>query len=450
MTIVGRKVTRAEFEYSLNKNTKNIHDISRDEIKQYVDMYIDYRLKVQAALDARLDTLSSFKKEYRQYRDAQLRTYVYDSVYADSVAHVVYDAMKESVGDSDLVLMSHILLRVPQNSSKEYLDTQKNTIDSIYTQLEKGASFADLACRFSQDKYSASNGGLLTWLGPSQMMQEFRDAVYSLERGRYSRPFLTAVGYHIVYMNDRKPFGTYEEMRGQILDDLNARGLREDAAERQIRRMVIDSGGNLSREQVLSNIQVEAESNNPKLKYLLGEYYDGLLLYEAVNRMVWKNASDDKEGLEKYFNDNKHKYKWTEPHFRGYVVRAKNPKMLKELSKILKKCRADEGLSLVRQQLSNDSLKVISVHFGIYKKGDNPIVDYKVFKSDDEIKDNKLLPYFNVIGKKYNQPKNAIDVKNEVMSDYQDYLEKNWVNTLREKYSYSVDEDVLSTINNHK
>ena len=149
MTIAGKKILRSEFEYSLNKGSESPQKLSDNEIKDYLNLFVDYRLKVQAALDARLDTLSSFKEEFRNYRDIQLRSYLYDSVYADSVAHEVYKTIKESVGDSDIVLLSHIFLSVPVNSDTTLLDKQKNRIDSIYDKLRSGADFTELAKRFS-------------------------------------------------------------------------------------------------------------------------------------------------------------------------------------------------------------------------------------------------------------------------------------------------------------
>ena len=60
-----------------------------------------------------------------------------------------------------------------------------------------------------------------------------------------------------------------------------------------------------------------------------------------------------------------------------------------------------------------------------------------------------MLPYYEVIGKKYKQPKNAIDVRAQVVSDYQDYCEEKWIDDLRKKYAVSIDYSVLSTVNKH-
>ncbi len=72
MTVAGVDVPRSEFEYSFNKN--NGEDVvDKKSVEEYVDLFVNYKLKVAAALDAKLDTMSSFKEEYAMYRDQQVR-----------------------------------------------------------------------------------------------------------------------------------------------------------------------------------------------------------------------------------------------------------------------------------------------------------------------------------------------------------------------------------------
>lgn len=449
MTVAGRDVTRAEFEYSLNKNYDSPSQVTEQEIKDYVDLFVNYRLKVQAALDAKLDTLSSFQQEYRTYRDVQLKPFVYDSLYADSVLHSVYESLKLSVGDSDIVKVSHIMLRVPQNSNIDFANAQKVRIDSIYDALQGDADFAEMAKLYSEDRSTAQQGGELPWIGPAQVIPEFRDAAWALQPGQISKPVLTAAGYHIIYMQERKPLEPFEQKRAELQEQLDKMGLREDAAERMVQRMVAESGGSLNREDVLRQVQAKAEAQKPELKYLIGEYYDGLLLYEASSRMVWQKAADDETGLAAFFQANKDNYKWDAPRFRGYTYRAKSKTTAKQIAKILKSCKADEGLELLKKHLPADTVKTVRVHFGIYKKGDNAVVDYIKFKSRKEPRPNTVLPFYGVVGKLQKQPKDVIDVKAQVVSDYQAQQEKEWIDSLRDKYTYTVDETVLATVNKH-
>ena len=72
MRINGAPVTRSEFEYNYNKNNSD-EVIDKKTVDEYVDLFVNYKLKVLAALDDRLDTLTSFQKEFRMYRDQQIR-----------------------------------------------------------------------------------------------------------------------------------------------------------------------------------------------------------------------------------------------------------------------------------------------------------------------------------------------------------------------------------------
>ena len=414
-----------------------------------MELYANYRMKMQAALDAQLDTLSSFQKEYRTYRDLQLKPFVYDSLYADSVIHSVYESLKESVGDSDIVRVRHIMLYVPQNSNIEQVNAAKVRIDSIYDALQGGADFAELAKQLSQDRGSAMQGGELPWIGPAQVIPEFRDAAWALRPGQTSKPVLTAAGYHIINMLERKPLEPYEEKKAEIQQILDQRGLKEDAAEHMVQRMVREAGGTLTQEDVLLQIQAKALAQQPDLKYLIAEYYDGLLLYEASNRMVWEQAANDEAGLEAWFKAHKADYQWKEPHFRGYSYRTKSKATAKQIARILKKCTADEGVEKLKQVLPADTVQAVRVHFGVYKKGDNAVVDYLKFKNGKQPKPNKVLPFYGAEGKVLKQPKDVIDVRAQVVSDYQAHKEAEWIAGLRERYPLTVNEDVLATVNKH-
>ena len=96
MTINGHPVSRSEFEYSYNKNNAE-GVIDKKSIADYVDLFINYKLKVQAALDARLDTLSSFKQEFLTYRDQQVRPSFLTDSDIEKAARDIYQETKGSI-----------------------------------------------------------------------------------------------------------------------------------------------------------------------------------------------------------------------------------------------------------------------------------------------------------------------------------------------------------------
>ena len=131
MTVAGVDVLRSEFEYSYNKNNTD-GVIDKKSVDEYVDLFINYKLKVQAALDARIDTTAAFRSEFAQYRDQQvLPTFVTDDDMLVE-AKKVYDQTVESIGPDGLVMASHILILIPQKATQEQQDEAKCRIDSVY------------------------------------------------------------------------------------------------------------------------------------------------------------------------------------------------------------------------------------------------------------------------------------------------------------------------------
>jgi peptidyl-prolyl cis-trans isomerase SurA len=93
-------------------------------------------------------------------------------------------------------------------------------------------------------------------------------------------------------------------------------------------------------------------------------------------------------------------------------------------------------------------VKNVRIERGIYKKGENKYVDYLVFKSGEEVH-LKDFPYTTVCGKKAKKPRTFKDVRGQVTTDYQNELERKWIEGLRLQYKVEIYNDVLSTVNNH-
>ena len=96
MTINGRPVSRSEFEYSYNKNNSE-GVIDKKSVNEYLDLFINYKLKVQAAMDAHLDTLKSFKQEFLNYRDQQVRPTMISDADVETEARRLYRETQQQV-----------------------------------------------------------------------------------------------------------------------------------------------------------------------------------------------------------------------------------------------------------------------------------------------------------------------------------------------------------------
>ena len=446
MKINGVPVTRSEFEYSYNKN--NSEDvIDKKSVDEYIELFINYKLKVAAAYDAKMDTLKSFKKEFKMYRDQQIRPSFVEEQAIEAEAKEVYNKTLERIGDRGLVKPAHILLHVKQDEDNAKLEAARIKADSLYQVLQKGANFAELAKKYSQDPGTAKNGGELPWIQPGQTFQEFEDAAYALKVGEMSKPVKSPVGYHIILMKDRKQLEPYDSLRENILRFLEARGVREVVVDKELDELVKASEGKLTKEDILAQREKELEAKDLNLKYLIQEYHDGLLLYEISNRTVWDKAAKDEQGLASFFKKNKKKYAWEEPRFKGMVFHVKQAEDVQAVKDCVKGLAFDKWADKLRTTFNSDSVLRIRVEKGIFKKGDNAFVDRMVFNVDTIGRPIKNYPITDVYGKTLKKPENFEDVRGLVTADYQDMLEKQWVEALRKKYTFEVYREELEKVN---
>ncbi len=450
MTINGQPVSRSEFEYSYNKNnTESV--IDKKSVDEYVDLFINYKLKVAAAVDAHLDTLSSFKKEFATYRDQQIRPAMITDADVEAEAKRIYTETQHRIDSlGGLYRPAHILLMLSQQASAQDKALAEQRIDSIYTALKGGADFAALAKKYSQDPGSAKNGGLLPWISKGQTLKEFEDQMMALKVGQMSKPFLSPAGYHIVLLKDKKMFDPYDSVRTGIMRFIDARGLRERIIDKKLSSLAAAEGNGATPQSVLAQKEKEMEAADSDLKNLIREYHDGLLLFEISNRQVWDKASKDEAGLLAYFKKNKSKYKWDSPRFKGMAYHVKTQEDVKAVKNCVKGLSFDKWAEKLRTTFNNDSTIRIRVEKGLFKQGDNALVDREVFGQQKEVKPLKDYPIDAVYGKVIKAPQEMDDVRGLVTADYQDMLEKEWVKSLRQKYTVVVNREVLATVNNHK
>ena len=449
MTVNGVDVPRSEFEYSYNKNNSD-GVIDKKSVEEYVDLFINYKLKVLAALDAKYDTLSSFKAEFAQYRDQQLLPAMVTDEDMEREAHRIYDETVDRIGPDGLIQTAHILLRVPQQGSEEELAAAKVRIDSVYNALQKGADFSELATKVSQDPGSARQGGLLPFVQRGQLVKEFEDAAFALkDSGQISPIVQSPFGYHIIQLRGRKMLEPYEFHHESILKFIEQRGLRDNIAEQKV-DSIVKNGNGKTKEQVMNEVADELSAKDDEMKYLIKEYHDGLLLYEISNQLVWDKAAKDEAGLAQYFKQNKKKYAWDKPRYKGMAYHVKEQADVKAVADCVKKLPFEQWAEKLRQTFNADSVIRIRVEKGIFKEGDNALVDSIIFKKDTTVSHLKDYPINAVYGKVLKKgPEDYTDVRGLVVADYQEMLEQQWVAELRRKYSFSVNKDVLQTVNKH-
>lgn len=450
MTVAGEPVTRSEFEYNFNKNNTDAV-VDKKSVREYADLFAAYKLKVRAAMDAKLDTAAAFQKEFRHYRNQQVRPMLVPEVVLEQQCHDYYDGMVQALGGKDLIRPAHILVLVPQNATEQERGLKGQRADSIYNVLAQGGDFGDLALRLSDDTQTARNGGALPWVGPGDTMKEFEDVAYGLQAGDMSKPFLSPVGYHIVKMLERKQLEPFDTLHPQIHRFLERRGVHERLATDALAEIMKKYGEEYTVDQVLDMETERLCAEDADLRYLVREYHDGLLLYDLCSTRIWEPAKTDTAGIERYFLEHKKDYAWEKPHFSGMVYYCADKADVKKVKKALKKVKDDgRWIQTVREQFNADTVTV-RMDKRLFVQGANKNVDALAFRvKGQEIVPLEGFPYCGVVGKMLKKgPAKWTDVGAKVVEDYQKYREDEFVQALRKQYPVVIFEEALATVNNH-
>ena len=187
------------------------------------------------------------------------------------------------------------------------------------------------------------------------------------------------------------------------------------------------------------------EGKYKDLKNLITEYHDGIMLFEVSLREVWDKATIDTAGITAFFNQNRKNYLWDSERYKGCVVYCKDKETLKAAKQILKHANADSIQSYLNNRLNIDSIQYVRYERGLWEQGTNPAVDKFGFKlKNAEYTPDEALPFVYVKGKKLKGAEEYTDERGKVTADYQDYLEKEWIKHLREKYEIKINEEVLN------
>lgn len=353
------------------------------------------------------------------------------------------------------VKASHIMKMVPADS----LDAiKKAQIDSIASELAKAQRdhvqstkeiFAEVAKRESDDRGSSARGGELGWFGKGMMVKPFEDAAFSMKAGEVSAPVRSQYGWHILYKEAERGIQPLDSMRAQIQRQV----LRDERAQEADKAFIRKTRAEYNLPAEMSDAEVKTyadehlEEKYPELRHLVQEYHDGILLFEVSLREVWDKAAKDTAGLEQFFKANKKKYTWAAPKWKGYLIQAKNKSGLKAAKAIIKSAEADSIQSYIARRVNCDSVTYVKVQHGLWEQGKNGAIDKYGFKDKKAaFTPNEELPIVECVGKKLKAPEAWNDEKGKVTTDYQDYLEAEWVKKLREKYEVKVNPEVWDSI----
>ena len=559
MTINGKPVSAEEFLYIYEKNNQ-AGALDPKTIDEYLDMFINFKLKVTEAESQGIDTTESFKNELKGYRAQATPKYLQDEAAMDSLielswrhmakdrraAHIaiqcpmnadsateaeawekiniaynrivvghpvkprggkakrmkkdpfamvardmstdpnvqetggelgwitpfryvwpleeaVYNTPVDSVSkpfrtqygfhivlveeerDHREVKAAHIMKMVPADSLN---DIKKAQIDSI-VRIVTPENFADIAKAESDDRGSSARGGELGWFGLGMMVKPFEEAVFNMQVGELSQPVRTNYGWHIIYKQGERSIQPLDSMRTQLQRQV----MRDERAKEADKSFARKTRAEYNLPESMSDAEVKAyadahlEEKYPDLKNLVQEYHDGILLFEVSLREVWDKAAKDTAGLEAFFAANKAKYTWSAPRWKGYLIQAKDKKTALVAKAIIKSSNPDSIQSYIKRRINCDSTTYVKVQHGLWEQGKNAAIDKYGFKNKKaEFTPIEDLPVVQCVGKKLKAPETWMDEKSAVVTDYQDWLEAEWIKALRAKYPVILNEEVWEAI----
>ena len=195
--------------------------------------------------------------------------------------------------------------------------------------------------------------------------------------------------------------------------------------------------------------ETQLENKYPEFKILLNEYREGILLFDLTNKNVWKKAVDDSLGLSKYFANNLQKYNWDQ-RVDASIYKCINLATAKKVKSLLYKLnRGNINNSEILDIINKESQLNLQIVSNKFVKGDNDYIDnlsWKTGISKDIKDDDGSIVIVNVTDVLEAGSMTLNEVKGKVISDYQKYLDSNWISYLRSKYKYSINKELLYTL----
>jgi peptidyl-prolyl cis-trans isomerase SurA len=191
------------------------------------------------------------------------------------------------------------------------------------------------------------------------------------------------------------------------------------------------------------------EINYPEFRYLMNEYHDGILLFEIMDNKVWTKAIEDTAGLKKFYETQKNKY-LTAKQVDATIYTLRDNSGLNKLNRMVKKRKqikyTDKDFNIKFNHFPDTNN--LTITHGIYKPEENYIIDHVKWNTGKtEYISNDGKTHLVVIHKIITpEPKPLIEIRGLVTADYQDFLEKKWLEDLKHKYPVSVNKKLISLI----
>jgi len=194
------RVRLSEFQYAYEKNIQDQRAAyTRKSLEEYIKLLVNFKLKVNQALDEGYDKEADFGNELDMYRKQLAKPYLSDREASEKLVKEAYQRLKEEIN------ASHILIELSPSTQAEDTAAAYKKIQAIRQKAIKGEDFGKLAQEFSQDPSAKQNQGNLGYFTALQMIYDFENNAYNTKIGQISPIFRTSYGYHILKVHERRP-----------------------------------------------------------------------------------------------------------------------------------------------------------------------------------------------------------------------------------------------------
>ncbi|WP_229320899.1 peptidylprolyl isomerase [Larkinella knui] len=195
----NKSFTTDEFFQSFTKNQINGDSSRRTDLREYIDLYTNLKLKVLAAEQEGRDTTEGFREEIAMYRKQLAQSYLNNKEVIEHLTAEAYERLKEEVN------VSHILFAVAEDAAPADTLAAYQTALDVRKQVLAGTDFSTAARQYSKDPTAATNGGNLGYLTAFQVVYPIETAAYTTPVGSVSMPVRSRSGYHLVKVLDKRP-----------------------------------------------------------------------------------------------------------------------------------------------------------------------------------------------------------------------------------------------------
>lgn len=186
-----------EFKRQFYKNNP-VESITKDTARYYLDLFINFKLKVQQAKDMGLDTAADFVAEMAQYKKQLAQPYMVDTSATEALIEEAYQHLKEEVK------VSHIMAAVGYDALPKDTLIAYNKAMGFLKKL-KNEPFDSVAAKYSDDPSAKINYGSLGYFTAFDMIYPFEKSAFNTKVGSTYGPFRTQFGYHVIKVYDRRP-----------------------------------------------------------------------------------------------------------------------------------------------------------------------------------------------------------------------------------------------------